>query len=100
FKLIPFRFFINSPVMGGRTTSGDSGSPQETGWARGVFTRRRSLLFFWGMLQAILGHNLWLIRLLQITLGAIACAWVFLVGRKLFSREAGIASGLILACYA
>src|SRR3970040_806610 len=56
--------------------------------------------YFLGIVQAILGHNLWLIRLLQITLGAISCAWVFLVGRKLFSREAGIAFGLILACYA
>ncbi|MDP2604079.1 MAG: tetratricopeptide repeat protein [Deltaproteobacteria bacterium] len=67
---------------------------------KGVFYQAPLYPYFLGILQAILGHNLWLIRLLQITLGAISCAWVFLVGRKLFSREAGIASGLILACYA
>ena len=67
---------------------------------KGVFYQAPLYPYFLGILQAILWHNLWLIRLLQITLGAISCAWVFLVGRKLFSREAGIASGLILACYA
>jgi len=67
---------------------------------KGVFYQAPLYPYFLGILQAILGHNLWLIRLLQITLGAISCAWVFLVGRKLFSREAGIAFGLILACYA
>jgi Tfp pilus assembly protein PilF/4-amino-4-deoxy-L-arabinose transferase-like glycosyltransferase len=67
---------------------------------KGVFYQAPLYPYFLGLLQAILGHNLWLIRLLQITLGAISCTWVFLIGRNLFSREAGIASGLILSCYA
>ena len=48
----------------------------------------------------IFGHNLWLIRLLQITLGAISCALIYRAGRSLFSPAAGIAAGLILAFYA
>jgi len=36
----------------------------------------------------------------QITLGALSCVLIFLAGRSLISRQAGIAAGLILACYA
>jgi tetratricopeptide (TPR) repeat protein len=66
----------------------------------GIFYQAPLYPYFLGILQSVFGHDLWLIRLIQITLGAIACAWVFVVGRKLFSRQDGIASGLLLACYA
>jgi tetratricopeptide (TPR) repeat protein len=65
-----------------------------------VFYQAPLYPYFLGVLQTIVGHNLWLIRLVQIALGALSCALLFLVGQRLFSREAGIASGLILACYA
>jgi 4-amino-4-deoxy-L-arabinose transferase-like glycosyltransferase len=88
--------------------AGDAGTYDE--WAqriaagdwlgRGVFFQAPLYPYFLGVLQLILGHNLWLIRLFQITLGAISCALIFRVGRELFSRQAGIAAGLILACYA
>src|SRR5215510_526043 len=65
-----------------------------------VFYQAPLYPYFLGFLQIILGHNLWLIRLIQITLGAISCALIFATGRKLFSRQAGIASGLILSFYA
>jgi tetratricopeptide (TPR) repeat protein len=66
----------------------------------GVFYQAPLYPYFLGVLQLILGHNLWLIRLLQLALGAISCALVFRVGRELFSRQAGIAAGLIVAWYA
>jgi len=56
--------------------------------------------YFLGIWQAILGHNLWAIRMIQATLGSFSCALIFLVGERLFSRSAGIASGLVLAFYA
>ncbi|HSE84804.1 MAG TPA: tetratricopeptide repeat protein [Candidatus Binatia bacterium] len=67
---------------------------------KGVFYQAPLYPYFLGFLQLILGHNLWLIRLIQIALGAISCALIFRAGRELFSRQAGIAAGLILACYA
>src|SRR5436309_2852544 len=67
---------------------------------QGVFYQAPLYPYFLGVLQIILGHNLWLIRLIQIILGSLSCALIYLVGRKIFSRVAGIAAGLILACYA
>jgi len=67
---------------------------------QGVFYQAPLYPYFLGVLQIILGHNLWLVRLIQIVLGAISCALIFQIGRNLFSRQAGIAAGLILACYA
>ncbi len=66
----------------------------------GVFYQAPLYPYFLGFLQAIFGHNLWVIRLIQIALGAISCALIFETGRNLFSREAGIAAGLILSFYA
>src|SRR5882724_6484843 len=67
---------------------------------QGVFYQAPLYPYFLGVLQIILGHNLWLIRLIQIALGAISCVLIFQTGRNLFSRQAGIAAGLILVCYA
>ena len=67
---------------------------------QGVFYQAPLYPYFLGFLQAIFGHSLWLIRLIQITLGAISCALIFATGRNLFSRQAGIAAGLILSFYA
>jgi Tfp pilus assembly protein PilF/4-amino-4-deoxy-L-arabinose transferase-like glycosyltransferase len=67
---------------------------------QGVFYQAPLYPYFLGVFQLVLGHNLWLIRLIQIALGAISCALIFQAGRNLFSRQAGIAAGLILSCYA
>jgi tetratricopeptide (TPR) repeat protein len=66
----------------------------------GVFYQAPLYPYFLGVLQAILGDDLWLIRLVQIALGAVSCVFIFRAGRDWFSREAGVASGLILSCYA
>ena len=88
--------------------AGDAGTYDEWGqriaagdWlGKGVFFQAPLYPYFLGVLQFILGRNLWLIRLVQIALGAVSCALIFRVGRELFSRPAGIAAGLILAWYA
>lgn len=66
----------------------------------GVFYQAPLYPHFLGILELIFGHNLWVIRFLQIVLGALSCALIYLIGKKLFSHRAGIAAGLILACYA
>lgn len=67
---------------------------------KGVFYQAPFYPYFLGVLQLFFGHNLWLIRFVQIILGSLSCALIYLIGRKLFSRTTGIAAGLILACYA
>jgi Tfp pilus assembly protein PilF/4-amino-4-deoxy-L-arabinose transferase-like glycosyltransferase len=66
----------------------------------GVFYQAPLYPYFLAVWQFIFGHNLWLIRFLQILLGALSCASLFLVGEKLFSRSTGVAAGLALAIYA
>lgn len=67
---------------------------------KGVFYQAPLYPYFLAVMQALFGHNLWLVRITQILLGSMSCAVVFLIGQKLFSRPAGIAAGLLLACYA
>src|SRR5258707_7662043 len=67
---------------------------------QGVFYQAPLYPYFLGVLQLVFGHNLWLIRFVQILLGSFSCALIYLVGRRLFSRPAGIAAGFLLACYA
>ena len=65
-----------------------------------VFYQAPLYPYFLGVLQFVFGHNLWLIRFIQIILGSLSCALIFLSGRRVFSLETGIAAGLILAGYA
>ncbi|MFQ5849007.1 MAG: tetratricopeptide repeat protein [Candidatus Binatia bacterium] len=67
---------------------------------QGVFYQAPLYPYFLGLLQSIVGHDLWSIRVAQIILGAASCSLLYLVGRRFFSREAGIAAGLILSLYA
>jgi tetratricopeptide (TPR) repeat protein len=67
---------------------------------KGVFYQAPLYPYFLGVLQMFFGHDLWLVRLVQIILGAFSCALIFLIGVRLFSRPAGIASGVILSLYA
>jgi len=67
---------------------------------QGVFYQAPLYPYFLGAVQWVFGYNLWLIRLLQIILGSLACALIYCVGAKVFSRPAGIAAGALLAGYA
>jgi tetratricopeptide (TPR) repeat protein len=66
----------------------------------GVFYQAPLYPYFLAVLQTLLGRDLWFIRLVQIALGALSCGLIFLAGRSWISRQAGIAAGLMLACYA
>ncbi len=55
--------------------------------------------YFLGVVKSWLGESLETIRLVQITLGSLACALLFAAGRIAFDRRAGIAAGILLALY-
>jgi tetratricopeptide (TPR) repeat protein len=88
--------------------AGDGGTYDE--WAqriaagdwlgKGVFYQAPLYPYFLGLLQTIIGHDLWSIRITQIVLGSVSCGLIFLAGRRLFSRSAALVSGLLLAFYA
>jgi tetratricopeptide (TPR) repeat protein len=69
-------------------------------WGQGVFYQAPLYPYFLGLLQFVLGHDLWWIRIVQITLGASSCVLLYWAGRFFFSQGTGIAAGLILALYA
>jgi tetratricopeptide (TPR) repeat protein len=66
----------------------------------GVFYQAPLYPYFFGVMQFVFGHDLWLIRLVQISLGAVSCGLLFIAGRNLFSYPAGLAAALLLVCYA
>jgi tetratricopeptide (TPR) repeat protein len=70
------------------------------GLGQGVFYQTPLYPCFLALLQIILGHNLWSIRVAQIVLGALSCGLLFWVGKSLFSRAAGVAAGVVLSLYA
>lgn len=65
----------------------------------GVFYQAPLYPYFLGVAQFVLGDAVWPARLVQITMGALSCSLIFLVGRSLFGVRAGVAAGLLLATY-
>ena len=61
-----------------------------------VFYQAPLYPYFLAVLELILGHDLWSIRVAQIILSAAACGLLYLAGKRFFSRPTGIVAGLIL----
>lgn len=58
--------------------------------------------YFLGLNQVAMGEGepgLFAARLAQLMLGAVTCGLTYLLGRKVFNTEVGIAAGLLAACY-
>jgi len=64
-----------------------------------VFYQAPLYPYFLALLKLVVGADLWSVRLVQITLGSLACGVLLLAGREFFSRRAGIAAGVLLALY-
>ena len=56
--------------------------------------------YFLGLVYTLFGPDLLAVRLSQVVLGAASCALLATAANRLFSREAGIAAGVMLAVYA
>jgi tetratricopeptide (TPR) repeat protein len=52
-----------------------------------------------GFLFVLVGHNLTIVRFVQAIVGSMACGLLCVAASRWFGRRAGIASGVILACY-
>lgn len=74
---------------------------------REVFYQAPLYPYFLALCQQIVGHDLWNIRVVQIALGALACAFLFLAARDFWqprigrraARTVGVIAGALLAVY-
>lgn len=64
-----------------------------------VFYQAPLYPYFLGIVYSSVGADPWVVRLLQAAIGAGSCAALAYAGCRLFSRQAGIGAGLILAVY-
>lgn len=66
----------------------------------GVFYQAPLYPYFLGVVYALFGRDLLVVRLVQALLGAISCVALGYAGWRLISRPAGLIAGLMLALYA
>ncbi|MBN1670417.1 MAG: tetratricopeptide repeat protein [Kiritimatiellae bacterium] len=70
-------------------------------WLGGdVFYQAPLYPYFLGVVYAVFGRSLFLVRALQSLLGAASCVLIALAGERFFSRRAGLTAGWLLAFYA
>jgi len=65
-----------------------------------VFFQAPLYPYFLGCIYAVFGHDLWLVRVVQMALGSASCVLLAAAGRAFFTRNVGYVSGLVLAVYA
>jgi tetratricopeptide (TPR) repeat protein len=65
-----------------------------------VFYQAPLYPYFLAVVYAIAGHDLFVVRLIQAVLGAVACVALGYATERLVSRSAGLVAGLMLALYA
>ena len=65
-----------------------------------VFYQAPLYPYLLGVIYAVAGRHLLLVRIVQASIGSASCALLALAGARLFSRRAGLVAGLMLALYA
>jgi tetratricopeptide (TPR) repeat protein len=65
-----------------------------------VFYQAPLYPYFLAMIYSLAGHDLIVVKLVQIAIGTAACVLLFDAGRLFFGLRAGIIAGLLLAVYA
>jgi tetratricopeptide (TPR) repeat protein len=65
-----------------------------------VFYQAPLYPYLLGLIYRVAGHHLLIVRVVQALIGSMSCALLALAARRMFSRPAGIAAGLMLALYA
>lgn len=65
-----------------------------------VFYQAPLYPYFIGLVYAIAGRDLMILRLCQAVLGSLSCVFLAAAGANLFSRRTGIVAGVLLALYA
>jgi tetratricopeptide (TPR) repeat protein len=66
---------------------------------KGVFYQAPLYPYFLGLVYALVGRNLLVVRLIQIVIGAGSCGLLAQAGQRFFSRTVGALAGVILALH-
>ena len=69
-------------------------------WGDEVFYQAPAYPYLLGVIYSIAGHNLMLVHVVQMIMGAMSCVMIYLAGRRFFGEGAGLAAGVLLALYA
>ncbi|MBX3412642.1 MAG: glycosyltransferase family 39 protein [Pirellulales bacterium] len=75
-----------------RIMAGDWSGGNEVFWQAPLYP------YFMGSFFTIVGHDVWLLRLWQVMLGATSCSLLVWAGRNFFDLRTGFVAGLLLAC--
>jgi tetratricopeptide (TPR) repeat protein len=65
-----------------------------------VFYQAPLYPYLLGVIYAVAGRSLLLVRIVQSVMGSVSCVLLALAGARLFSRRVGLAAGVMLAMYA
>ncbi len=65
-----------------------------------VFYQAPLYPYFLGLVYSVFGEGPMVVRLCQAVLGSLACVFLAFAGWRLFSKQAGLMAGVLLACYA
>ncbi|MCU1384602.1 MAG: yrrB 6 [Acidobacteria bacterium] len=65
-----------------------------------VFYQAPLYPYLLGVIYFVAGRHLLLVRIIQAVIGSASCALLALAAARFFSKRAGLAAGLMLACYA
>lgn len=94
--------FFYHPIVDAFDYDRDAWHMAQSGdWSGGpiVYFQPPLFTYFLGALYKVAGHDLLLPRLVQVLLGALTAAAVFLIARKIFGERAAWIAGLATACY-
>src|ERR1041385_5639660 len=91
--------FLNLPLMGDAASYDPWACDVAAGnWlGHEVFYQAPLYPYFLGMLYWLVGHDIWIVRIVQIVLGATSCVLLAVAGRSFFSSPAGLLAGILLA---
>ena len=65
----------------------------------GVFYQAPLYPYFLGSIYTVFGHDIGVVRNIQAFIGAVSCVLLANAAWNLFDRRAGIAAGVVMACY-
>ena len=66
---------------------------------KGVFYQDPLYPYFLGAIYSVVGRDMLSVRIIQIFIGSVTCALIYLLGSSFFNRATGIAAGVIAAFY-
>jgi len=68
-------------------------------WGPESFYQAPLYPYFLAIVYRLVGHDVWLVRLVQCVLGSLGCVLVAVAGTHFFGRHSGLIAGLLLAVY-